>query len=76
MDCNHAICMTDPISGRLVNTEMKRFWVMEGDGCHDFTIYFESEENKSAYLAVAVERDEGSVRVNLENTVDEGIDQG
>jgi hypothetical protein len=72
----HDICTTDPISGRDLHNIGNLPKVVEGDQENNLTIYFESEANKRAYLAIPVEHPATEHTLNLDNPTDDMIDEG
>ena len=63
------ISTTDPISLTEVQNPESHPFVIEGDGENALKIYFENEENKSAYLGVDAEHQGEDCETNLDNTV-------
>jgi hypothetical protein len=61
------ISTTDPISLHDVKDIKHAPHVIEGEGDTAIDIYFESEENKQAYLDIAVENPAKDFTVNLDN---------
>jgi hypothetical protein len=72
----HIVCTTDPISGHDVADVSNHPFVHEQGNETDLTIYFESEGNRQAYLAIPVEHPLSEHRVNLDNPTDVFIDEG
>ncbi|OGA45893.1 MAG: hypothetical protein A3G24_21715 [Betaproteobacteria bacterium RIFCSPLOWO2_12_FULL_62_13] len=68
----HRICRTDPIS--LQDTSSNQGYPCLEEG--DLTIYFESEENKQAYLGIPIERPEHEMRFSLDNPTHDMVDEG
>lgn len=68
---HHAICTTDPITGRDIENLEQHPFVVEGDHYNDVTIYFESEATRRAYLDIPVGRvgGEGLLHQFLDNPV-------
>ncbi|HEC28250.1 MAG TPA: hypothetical protein ENI65_01495 [Gammaproteobacteria bacterium] len=58
---------TDPISLHDVKDISHAPHLIEGEGDGAIDIYFESEENKQAYLDIAVEHPGNDFSVNLNN---------
>lgn len=63
------ISTTDPISGNDVKNPPNAPFVIEGSGDDALKIYFESEENKQAYLDIEVQHPGRDFTVNLSNPV-------
>lgn len=64
----HRICTTDPIN---------LHDIPDPSGMpNDITIYFETEENKQAYLDIPVECPARDIRVSLDNPTEVFIDEG
>jgi len=63
------ISTTDPISLTDVQNPESHPFVVEGDGDNALKIYFENEENKSAYLGIPVEPPGEDFETNLDNPV-------
>lgn len=61
------ISTTDPISLNDVPNPEGHPFVVEGEGDTALKIYFESEENKQAYLDIAVEHPGEDFTTNLDN---------
>jgi hypothetical protein len=61
------VSTTDPISGADVKNPEKSPFVIEGQGEGAIKIYFESEENKSAYLEIQTEHPGKDFTTNLDN---------
>jgi len=61
------ISTTDPISLHDVTDIEHAPHVIEGEGDNALDIYFESEENKQAYLDIDVENPGKDFTVNLDN---------
>lgn len=59
----------DPISGNDVRVLDTAPFVVEGKGDDALKIYFESEDNKQAYLELAVEHPGNDFTYNLNNPV-------
>ncbi|UCE88801.1 MAG: hypothetical protein JSW10_10825 [Pseudomonadota bacterium] len=72
----HRLCTTDPISLHDIDDPTGKPYVVEGDRYNDITIYFESEENRQAYLAIPVEHPEEDLGMSLDNPTDIMIDEG
>lgn len=70
------VCKTDPISGRDLTSVAGLPHVTHRGGETSLTVYFESEENRRAYLDVPVEHPISELSVNLDNPTDEMIDEG
>lgn len=67
---------TDPISLKTIDDPTGHPYVVEGDRDHSLLIYFESEENRRAYLDIPVEHPLSEMSVNLDNPTDDMIDEG
>ena len=76
MTHTHAISTTDPINGKDIKDVEGHPYVVEGDHYHDVAIYFETEENRSEYLSVQVNRPEQGLSKTMDNPTDEFIDEG
>ena len=63
------ISTTDPITLHDVPNPEQHPFIVEGSGANALKIYFESEENKRAYLAIAVEHPGEDFETNLDNPV-------
>ncbi len=61
------ISTTDPISLHDVKEISHAPHVIEGEGDNAIDIYFESEENKQAYLDIAVENPAKDFTTHLDN---------
>ncbi len=61
------VSTTDPISGNDVKDIEHAPFVVEGSGDASLKIYFESEDNKRAYLEVELEHPGQDLGVNLDN---------
>lgn len=61
------ITTTDPISGADVKNPETHPFVIEGKGEGALKIYFESEENKRAYLDIQTEHPGEDFTTNLDN---------
>jgi hypothetical protein len=72
----NTICTTGPISGKDLHNIGKLPKVVDGGRDNSLTIYFESEANKNAYLAIPVERPATEHALNLDNPTDDMIDEG
>ena len=59
----------DPISMNDVPDPTHHPFVVEGEGDNSLKIYFETEENKQAYLELEVEHPGKDFKVNLNNPV-------
>jgi len=70
------VCRTDPISGRDLSNIAGLPSVTDTGDESSLTIYFESENNRRAYLDVPVERPLSELSVNLDNPTDDMIDEG
>jgi hypothetical protein len=70
------ICTTDLINLHDIPDPTEMPYVVEGTHYNDLTIYFESEENKQAYLAIPVECPATDMRVSLDNPTEVFIDEG
>lgn len=68
------ISTTDPISMNDVPDPGNHPFVVEGEGDGAIKIYFESEENKQAYLDIAVEHPGEDFSTNLDNPSPMGLD--
>jgi hypothetical protein len=82
LGCTAAVCVartgrytvmrvstTDPITLKDVVPAEGQPFVVEGTGENALKIYFESEENKQAYLGIAVEHPGEDFTTNLNNPV-------
>ncbi len=76
MTHEHMISTTDPITGHDIPDLEGRPFVVEGDHYHDITIYFESEENRRAYLDIPVTYPDPVLNRKLSNPTDQWIDNG
>lgn len=72
----HRIETTDPISFNDIDDPTGHPYVVEGDDDHNLVIYFESEANRQAYLAIPVEHPTSELSVNLDNPTDDMVDEG
>jgi len=63
------ISTTDPISGADIKNPEGRPFVIEGKGEGALKIYFESEDNKKAYLEIQTEHPGEDFTTNLNNPV-------
>ena len=63
------VSTTDPISLVDVKNPESHPFVVEGDGDNALKIYFESEENKLAYLDTPVESPGDDFKTDLDNLV-------
>ncbi len=70
------VCKTDPISGKDFFDVAERPYVRHRSDETSLTIYFESENNRRAYLELPVEHPTSELSVNLDNPTDEMIDEG
>jgi hypothetical protein len=70
------VCKTDPISGKDLSNITSLPCVTHRSDETSLTIYFESENNRHAYLEVPVEHPISELSVNLDNPTDEMIDEG
>lgn len=61
------ISTTDPITLHDVPHPEQHPFIVEGSGANALKIYFESEENKRAYLEIAVEHPGEDFETNLDN---------
>lgn len=73
---SHRIETTDPISFKTIQDPTGHPYVVEGDRDHSLVIYFESEANRQAYLAIPVEHPTSELPVNLDNPTDDMVDEG
>ena len=71
----HRIETRDPITGRDVQDLSNKPYVVTGNQKNDLIIYFESEETKQQYLAIAIERPIEH-RINLDNPTDHMVPEG
>ena len=60
---------TDPITLNTVEDPESYPFIIEGEGENAMKIYFESEENKKAYLHIEVEHPDEDFETNLNNPV-------
>lgn len=68
----HIKTTTDPISGNEVSNPEKAPCVYDGDGDNGLEIYFESEPDRQAYLALGKDH-----RITLQaNDIDEFVEEG
>lgn len=70
------VCRTDPISGNDLSSIAGLPSVTHRSDETSLTIYFESENNRHAYLEMPVEHPISELSVNLDNPTDEMIDEG
>lgn len=63
------VSTTDPITLQDVRDLDKAPYIIEGSGDNALKIYFESEENKKAYLGIDVEHPGENFQTNLDNPV-------
>jgi hypothetical protein len=70
------ICKTDPISSQDLSNVAGLPYVSHRSDETSVTIYFESENNRQAYLEMPVEHPTSEHSVNLDNPTDEMIDEG
>ena len=63
------ISTTDPISMNDVPDPEDHPFVIEGSGDNAIKIYFENEENKQAYMDIAIEHPGEDFSTNLDNPV-------
>jgi hypothetical protein len=61
------VSTTDPISGNDVRDTASAPFVIEGAGEGALKIYFESEQNRLAYLDIELEHPGQDLSVNLDN---------
>jgi hypothetical protein len=74
MHQNHMISTRDPITGRDIEDLAVSPYLVEVDERNELIIYFESEESRSAYLNLPVQRHGADFKVSLDNSIDEGFD--
>ncbi|GMQ77126.1 MAG: hypothetical protein BMS9Abin01_2440 [Gammaproteobacteria bacterium] len=60
---------TDPITLNTVEDPENHPFIIEGEGENALKIYFETEENKKAYLDIDIEHPGEDFEVNLNNPV-------
>ena len=70
------VCTTDPMSGRDLHNLANLPFVEQRGAETGLRVYFESEENRRAYLDIPVEHPLSELSVNLDNPTDEMIDEG
>lgn len=58
---------TDPIDGNTIKNPEAYPYVIEGQGDGALKIYFENEENRSAYLGIETEHPGKDFTTNLDN---------
>lgn len=61
------VSTTDPISGNDVRDTANAPYVVEGSGDSALKIFFESEDNKRAYLDIEVEHPGNDLSISLDN---------
>jgi len=64
----------DPITGRDIEDLAQSPFLVEVNESNELTIYFESEESRSAYLNLPVEHPGADLSLNLDNPTDECFD--
>jgi hypothetical protein len=67
---------TDPITGHTLAGAAAHPWLQEGDSEAGLRIYFESEDSRDRYAAIAVEHPEQGLQRTLSDDTDEGYDEG
>lgn len=72
----HRICTTDPITLNDIPDTYGKPYVVVGEEYNDLTIYFESEENRQAYLKIPTEHPATEHTLNLDNPTEVFIDEG
>jgi len=70
MQQTHMVSTRDPITGRDVEGLARSPFLVEVDEHNELTIYFESEEPRSAYMNLPVEHPGADFSVNLDNPTD------
>lgn len=73
---HNIVCRTDPISGKDLSSITDSPHVTHHSDETSLTIYFESENNRHAYLDMPVEHPTSEHSVNLDNPTDEMVDEG
>ncbi|MCZ6576102.1 MAG: hypothetical protein O6950_06600, partial [Gammaproteobacteria bacterium] len=58
---------TDPITLNTVEDPESHPFIIEGEGANALKVYFESEENKKAYLEIDIEHRGQDMETNLNN---------
>ena len=74
MQQTQIISTRDPITGRDIEDLASSPFLVEVDEGNELIIYFESEESRSAYLNLPVERPGTDFRVNLDNPTEDCFD--
>lgn len=69
MEVARRIQTTDPITLNTVEDPESHPFIIEGEGANALQVYFESEENKKAYLEIEFEHRGQDMETNLNNPV-------